>query len=364
VSRSIVESNRAYESWLRSRLALLPADLTRKHEKMARSAFSFLRGTFFRWIEVWPQVCAKCADAPRVLCVGDIHVENFGTWRDADGRLVWGVNDFDEAEVLPYTNDLVRLCTSVMLALASSPSRLRGRATLPRVCVSVLKGYRRSLEQGGEPFILGADHEWLTNLAEVRVQAASDFWNRLVRFERARPPGSVRSLLIRALPKRHSRPQFVHRPAGLGSLGRQRFAVLAQWSGGFVAREAKSLTASAVHWLANRRGTPIRYGEILERAVRAHDPSLTVRGEWVIRRLAPDSRKIEIDEIRRSADLESLLEAMGWELGNVHLSTPGQRRAILRDLDRRKARWLASAAAGMIDATLRDWKEWKESLES
>jgi hypothetical protein len=26
---------------------------------------------------------------PRVLGVGDIHLENFGTWRDAEGRMVW-----------------------------------------------------------------------------------------------------------------------------------------------------------------------------------------------------------------------------------------------------------------------------------
>ena len=45
--------------------------------------------------------------------VGDLHVENFGTWRDVEGRLVWGVNDFDEAYALPYTNDLVRLVASV-----------------------------------------------------------------------------------------------------------------------------------------------------------------------------------------------------------------------------------------------------------
>jgi hypothetical protein len=40
------------------------------------------------------------AGAPVVTGVGDLHVENFGTWRDADARLVWGVNDFDEAAVM------------------------------------------------------------------------------------------------------------------------------------------------------------------------------------------------------------------------------------------------------------------------
>jgi uncharacterized protein DUF2252 len=350
----IAEANRAYERWLRSRLTLLPADLKRKHEKMAKSAFAFLRGTFFRWVEVWPHLCIELTEAPRVLCVGDIHVENFGTWRDADGRLAWGVNDFDEAEVLPYTNDLVRLCTSVMLA--------RARAPLGRICVSVLKGYRRSLQQGGAPFVLGADHEWLANLAQVRAKDATEFWSRLNSFRRVTPPRKVRLSLTRALPKQPVDLHFVHRPAGLGSLGRERFAALATWRGGFVAREAKTLTTSAVHWLSNERRITNRYGEILERSVRAYDPSLSVHKGWVLRRLAPDSRKIEIEELRRSAELGPFLEAMGWELGNIHLSTPNRRDAILHDLDRRKARWLPKATEQMVDATVRDWKAWKKTL--
>jgi hypothetical protein len=349
----IAESNRAYEKWLGRRLTLLPVDIARKHEKMAKSAFGFLRGTFFRWVEVWPHLCTQLTAAPRVLGVGDIHVENFGTWRDADGRLAWGVNDFDEAEVLPYTNDLVRLCTSVMLATARVP--------LARVCVSILKGYRRSLQQGGMPFVLGADHEWLANLAQIRAQEASEFWNKLASFRRVTPPRNVQSQLVRALPREPVDLHFVHRPAGLGSLGRERFAAVALWRGGFVAREAKTLTASAVHWLSNERAVTNRYGEILERAVRAYDPSLSVRKGWVLRRLAPDSRKIEIDELRRSAERSQLFEAMGWELGNIHLSTPKQRAPILRDLDRRKPRWLPKATEQMVDATVRDWKDWKKA---
>ena len=62
-----------------------------------------------------------------VLSVGDLHLENFGTWRDADGRLVWGVNDFDEAAVMPYVLDLVRLVTSIQLAPRSRRSSNQAR---------------------------------------------------------------------------------------------------------------------------------------------------------------------------------------------------------------------------------------------
>jgi uncharacterized protein (DUF2252 family) len=64
---------------------------------MAQAPFSFLRAAFYRWLQVFPETCPDLAEAPVLLAVGDLHIENFGTWRDVDGRLVWGVNDFDEA---------------------------------------------------------------------------------------------------------------------------------------------------------------------------------------------------------------------------------------------------------------------------
>ena len=63
-----------------------------------------------------------------VLAVGDIHLENFGTWRDADGRLVWGVNDFDEAAEMPYVLDLIRLATSALVARTAPRRRLLTRS--------------------------------------------------------------------------------------------------------------------------------------------------------------------------------------------------------------------------------------------
>src|SRR6202158_6601967 len=104
---NIVKANKKYEDWLSRHTPLVASDLERKHEEMAKQAFPFLRSTFYRWLQVWPEVCKDVGRAPRVLGVGDLHIENFGTWRDADGRLVWGLNDFDEAGAYTYTVDLV-----------------------------------------------------------------------------------------------------------------------------------------------------------------------------------------------------------------------------------------------------------------
>src|SRR5579871_1748980 len=100
---SIQDSVTRYEARLRSVLKsdLVESDLQYKHRRMGKDPFLFLRATCWRWAETADSICPDLANAPRVLSVGDAHVENFGIWRDTDGRLVWGVNDFDEAGSTP-----------------------------------------------------------------------------------------------------------------------------------------------------------------------------------------------------------------------------------------------------------------------
>src|ERR1700733_15780888 len=99
---NIIKSTERFEKWLAQHTAIVEADLRLKHQRMCESPFSFLRATFYRWMQLWPEGCPALDKAPRVLSVGDLHIENFGTWRDVEGRLIWGVNDFDEAAVLPF----------------------------------------------------------------------------------------------------------------------------------------------------------------------------------------------------------------------------------------------------------------------
>src|SRR5438309_12074681 len=116
----IVEATARYEACLAERIPLVKDDLEHKLRTLSAGIFPFLRATFYRWAARWRAIAGGVAVAPTVLAVGDLHVENFGTWRDAEGRPVWGVNDFDAAWPLPYTNDLVRLATSAVLARESA----------------------------------------------------------------------------------------------------------------------------------------------------------------------------------------------------------------------------------------------------
>jgi uncharacterized protein (DUF2252 family) len=87
---NVVKATRQFEDWLAQRTRIDKKDLHFKHTQMKSDLFMFLRATYYRWAQIWLQVCPDLAAAPKVLAVGDLHVENFGTWRDVEGRLIWG----------------------------------------------------------------------------------------------------------------------------------------------------------------------------------------------------------------------------------------------------------------------------------
>ena len=351
----IIEATREYESWLKSQITPVVPDLARKHVEMRRAAFPFLRATFYRWSQVWPEVNADLAATPEVLAVGDLHIENFGTWRDAEGRLIWGVNDFDEAARMPYAIDLVRLATSAILARGAG-----GLAIAPdAACAAILAGYAKGLA-AGKAFVLEEDHPRLRQWAMGAERDPVRFWQKAAAWRplRAVPP-RVRKMVVGEMPEGAARLRIAHRVAGLGSLGRQRFVGLAEWDGGMVAREAKAMLPSAWRWARGKKKGRIRYDEIIARAVRCPDPFVYLRDGWLLRRLGPHCSRIELADLPRQRDEQRLLDCMGHETANIHLGTPDAIAAIRADLRRRKPGWLLAAAEAMAEATGRDWKRWR-----
>jgi len=355
----IVKATERYEAWLSKYTSIVSLDLRLKHQRMAEDVFSFLRATFYRWVELWRTTCPELARAPEVLAVGDLHVENFGTWRDIEGRLIWGINDFDEVCKAPYAIDLVRLAASAHLAIAAGHLAIEPKDA----CGAILKSYRKALAAGGEPFVLEAKHAWLRRVATSELRNPVRFWEKMDALLRLRRtiPGSARKALGRLMPEPGLKLDLRHRVAGLGSLGRERYVALADWKGGHIAREAKALAPSAYAWACGGKGSKrIFYQLILRSAVRCLDPFVDLKGRWIVRRLGPLCSRVELSSLPKERDELRLLEAMGWETANVHLGSPGSIAAVERDLKRRSAGWLHEAAQQMVKATTTDWQAWKK----
>jgi hypothetical protein len=349
----IQKATRLYETWLAEECTVVGGDLRLKHDLLRRTPFQFLRGTFYRWMQRWPEVCPRLADAPVVPAVGDLHVENFGTWRDAEGRLVWGINDFDECAPLPYTNDLIRLTTSALLAAGEA----RLAISRAHACAAILEGYRRSLRAGGDPFVLDGGHHWLRHAAMAGRRPPADYWRTMARLPTlAHPPRSAQKALAAALPPDTTIEVFKRRIAGIGSLGRPRIVALTTSGGSPIAREAKAWVPSAAQWVHGQGPKRDFAPDTVARAVRAHDPFLAFRRNWIIRRLAPECGRIELTDLPGDRDERRLLQSMGAEVANVHLGNPRVRTAVLRHLRRQDAQWLRHAAEAMVAATTEDWR--------
>lgn len=352
----IAASTRAYELWLAEQLgdAFVRADLTVKHNKMRDGAFSFLRATYWRWAETAPLICPRLMKAPRVLAVGDIHLENFGTWRDADGRLVWGVNDFDETATMPFAFDLVRLATSALL------TRKRRYSEAETICAAILAGYHAGLRNPGA-IVLDRDAAWLRRIVEVGNKARAAFWRGLPQKAAPNAPPRFISALNRAMPERDCAFRVFRRVAGAGSLGRLRLLALAEWRGAAVLREAKALAPSA--WLLTQGGREKRTAarHAATGAFRAPDPWMAWDDDIVVRRLSPNNRKIEAATDGMILLRPDMLAAMGHDLASIHLGAGKQASDIDAYLATEPDGWLANAAASMSEAVRADYKAFLRS---
>ena len=285
---------------------IVPSHLRLKHKQMRESPFQFLRGTFYRWAQLWPSACSDLCEAAEVLAVGDLHVNSFGTWRDAEGRLCWGVDDFDESYRLPYTNDLVRLATSMKIVIDAEGLAVK----LKEGCELILEGYTKCLKEGGHPLVLAEREQNLERLGVDSFKPPTDFWGKLNRLPPIRHPlkPDIKRALEKTLPDPKMEYKVVRREAGLGSLGQQRFVAIGVWQGGCIAREAKAMIPSACAWLNGKFGhTQSSYQHAIASAVRSHDPFQVIEGSWLIRRLSPDSNPIDIQTLPKHRDETKIL---------------------------------------------------------
>ena len=355
---NIVKSTDAYEAWLKKQLKheFVHKDMQEKHGRMCDGPFPFLRATYYRWAETILTECPELKKLPSVVAVGDIHLENFGIWRDREGRLIWGVNDFDEAAEMPYALDLVRLGVSAVLGCPPTSSGWS-------MCDNILTGYQSGL-QDPRPIVLDDEYAWLRRLTVASNEDRSDFWRKMEKHtnKNNKPPAAYKKALKEAIPDRGLKMKFGPRnSAGLGSLGRPRWVALAEWRGGLIAREAKAALPSA--WTRVHGGKRHSlYGVKLATArYRAPDPWYALDGNIVVRRLSPNSKKLEADKHPENLADSRLLDLMGRDLAAVHLGLGDHGAAILSHIRSRKDNWLHSAVHRMADLVRAEQEQWHKA---
>ena len=222
-----------------------PERLRRKYAAMRADAFAFLRGTCHLFYEDWPHT-SPLNDAPRTWICGDLHLENFGSYK-GDNRLTYfDLSDFDESVLAPCTWDVARFLTSVLVG--AHTLQIESRLALA-LCTVFLQAYAIALADGKARWVERATARGMVKdlLQGLRKRRRADFLDS--RTKRQRRKRRLRLDGKRALPvgdqdrtkveefmqhfaAAQADPAFfqvrdvARRIAGTGSLGLERYVIL------------------------------------------------------------------------------------------------------------------------------------------
>lgn len=132
--------------------ARIPAMLPLKYRLMQENVFRFFRGTCHLFYEDLAATPTFPAGPSGWIC-GDLHLENFGSYRSDNNQVYFDLNDFDEAILAPVTWEVVRLVTSIYIGFESLKIEPRRAEKMVRL---FLKSYVGTLTTGKSDYVEAA----------------------------------------------------------------------------------------------------------------------------------------------------------------------------------------------------------------
>jgi uncharacterized protein (DUF2252 family) len=344
------------------------AELMRfKIERMAAGPFAFFRGTFHLFAR---DVLNGVVDpggrtgGQEFAIVGDLHSENYGTFKAEDRKVHYDVNDFDEMTSGRFDFDVCRLATSWFLA-AREPGGALGEATgvvlegigayVDRLQFALKKGKSADLDVSesvpsgcapvDEIVTAGAARhrpEFIEELTEAgkkgRVLRRSRHYYTLPDEERQRCERLLADYLTRHKVKPapadyYAAEDVCGRVAGVGSMGRYRYAVLLKGKGSAEGRnvllEFKEGRPSGYDLARGRDGGDAaltqRAAEVVEMQRQSQAASSGHLGYAVdgglsfqVRELGPADARVDTKSLKSAADLDGVAKLQGGILARVH----------------------------------------------
>jgi uncharacterized protein (DUF2252 family) len=382
-----------------------------KVARMAASPFAFFRGTFHLFardvLEKTHEALPALATAGAELdLVGDIHSENYGTFKAADGQVHYDVNDFDETTRGRFTFDVARLATSLFLAAREESEGLDATTAM---LLTFLRAYagevQRLVKKGGPGIDVGevspsgsrALDDFVKDRAAVKrpafIQRHTEFDGKRRRFVRGKQfynlPDDQAAQAVRLLQDYRKRPgsspgsgdyyapeDVAGRVAGIGSMGRFRYAVLIGAKGTAEARnvilEFKEALPSAYDTSRQRDTDAAALRARAERVLAVQRQSQAASSAFLgvaldgatsfqAREISPHADRIEFKKLRGTPGLTEVAAVQARVLARIHARAvasavgPTNPLAELEDVDTFCQRLLAFALA-YADLTVRDYK--------
>jgi uncharacterized protein (DUF2252 family) len=387
-----------------------PELLRLKVARMAAGPFPYFRGTFhlfahdvlsknWSW---WPLMSGAGMEMD---LVGDIHSENYGTFKAADGKIHYDINDFDETTHGRFDFDMCRLTTSLLLAAQDRGDRLGDAVQVPLAAlVKYADMLPRLLKKGANYDVVekgGSGCACVDELVRAAADARrSDFITRLTTTENGKRkltrslnyfnlPAEEAAQALRLLEDYQKRmappayPDFYKvddvcgRVAGVGSMGRFRYAVLVNGKGKKEARnvllEFKEARPSALDLYRDREtdaGAFARRAEqvvAVERASQAaSSPHLgfAIDGamSFQVREISPHDTRLDFKSVKKTDGLAQVAEVHATILARAHARSAARCVGVanpLAELSDREAfcQNVLAFALAYADLVRRDWMQ-------
>ena len=332
--------------------------LSMKYRAMRATPLAFLRGTCHLFYDRLPP-STNYKGAPVAWSCGDLHLENFGSYK-GDNRLVYfDINDFDEACLLPASVDLLRLMTSVIVACNHDASI--GKASIHAVLNHLAGGYRQTLSRGKALWVeqetsQGKIRELLTHVQHRRRVNFLDRRTHVVRGKRrllcdgkrffAASSDDQQSVkqCIAQFAQTQSNPDFFRvvdvalRIAGTGSLGLERYAILVEGNGSpdrqyLLDLKLSAPSVAATRWQALQPNWPsecervcaVQY-QMQAVCVAFLHPVVWNNKPYVLRALQPAEDRLALPGTDLSADvLMGVVSTLGECIASAQLRSAGRR---------------------------------------
>jgi uncharacterized protein (DUF2252 family) len=340
-----------------------PERMRLKYQRMKEDCFAFFRGTCHLFYDDWPE-SSPLNRGPLAWICGDLHLENFGSYKGENRLVHFDINDFDEAVLAPCTWEAGRFLTSILVG--SSTLKLNEPEAMA-LCHSFFLSYASALAKGKAGWIEAETAEGIVQelLEGLRGRKRREFLNR-----RTEELGGRRRLFVDGkhtnpvTPEERSRiesslnvwaagqpdPAFfrildiARRIAGLGSLGLDRYILLVEGKGSpdrNYILDLKEARASALYphlawpqpgW-ANEAQRIVAIQDRMQGASPALLSSLLVddRG-YVLRELQPIEDRVNLrDAEGKLRRLEKVIETMAHVTAWAQLRSSGRQGSAIAD---------------------------------
>lgn len=340
-----------------------PDRLRLKDALLRANPLSFLRGTVFLFWDDWPGL-GEIDDGPAAWTCGDLHAENFGSFKGRNRLVYFDVNDFDEACLAPASWDVARLLTSLRVTARWQGMNEVDEAIWVDQCLS---HYQAALLDGHPLWVERATAQGPVRslLQQVRKRRAREFVPRRavlgrkphlkVDGDHALPLPAGDKAVVAGAVDHWLRERFdysalskpvvldvARRVAGNGSLGVERYVVLAHRPSGRlmlldVKCPAPSSAAVQSPYLQPAWASEAQRVVSVQSMMQAAHPALLgtlmlPRGKMhracVVRELLPSEDRVALAGlIKRPRQLADLFQALGQILAWNQLRAGGRRGA-------------------------------------